>query len=235
MTLYLLPNLLSFDREKKELLPSILERIVPTLKGLICESEKAGRQFLSLFREHLEKPVHQIPIAIFNKKTPSKEIDFLLEPLLKNEHWGYVSDCGLPIIADPGHLLVKKAYHYKIEVKTVLGPNALLMALQLSTFACNRFSFYGYLAKESDKRKKEIQKIEKQSKENNEVIVVMEAPFRNEFLFSDLLAHLHDSTKICIAVDLELPSEQIIVKSVKELKDNKIELKKRAALFLINA
>ncbi|NGX30743.1 MAG: Ribosomal RNA small subunit methyltransferase I [Chlamydiae bacterium] len=235
MTLYLLPNLFTFDPKKTLYLPQILQEVMATIDGLFCENEKEGRRYLSYFRNIIKKPVNQLPIALFNKNTQIKDLDFLFEPLVQKEQWGYVTDCGMSVIADPGSLLVKKAYHYQIPVETIQGPCSITMALQLSTFPGNRFSFVGYLAKDPKTRRVEIKELEKRSQRNKEVIICIETPFRNAFLLQDLLDILDERTMLCVAIDLMMPTQEVIVKKVKDFKKVPLVLKKRPCLFLICA
>ena len=236
MTLFLLPNLFEYDPDQKKHLPALLEEIVASLDGLICENEKNGRRFLSLFRSSLKKPVHQIPIAIFNKKTNPKDVDFLLEPMQENEKWGYVSDCGLSVIADPGDVLVKRARQLKIKVEAISGPCSITMALQLSGFSGNRFSFFGYLDKNPSARKKQIDHLEKRSSQNQEVIICMETPFRNNELLNEFQKYLNPKTSLCIASNLMFKDQLVMTINLKNLDHNQeIDLKNRPTLFLFKA
>jgi 16S rRNA (cytidine1402-2'-O)-methyltransferase len=236
MTLFLLPNLFEYDPLKVDFLPAILQEVVGKLDGLLCENEKNGRRYLSYFRKHLKRQVHQIPIALFNKKTSQKELDFLFEPMCQGRDWGYVTDCGLCVIADPGAPLVKKAFQCNIDVVPIQGPCAITMALQLSTFSGNRFSFFGYLDKQSEIRKKQIQMLEKRSYQNDEVIICMETPFRNNQLLDELIHYLSPSTTLCIASHLMNKDQLVITKRLKDLSRSlPIDLKDKPTLFLFKA
>jgi len=125
MTLLLLPNLLGDLPEHKAFLPISVDQAVATIDGLIAESEKGGRRFLSRF-QHAKKP-HEIPIALLNKH--NQDYDFLLEPCVTGEIWGLVSDAGLPCVADPGARLVARARQLGVQVEAFVGPSSILLAL----------------------------------------------------------------------------------------------------------
>ena len=106
--LLLLPNLLGDSRHAEVFLPSSVFKAMQAIDGLIAESDKEGRRYLSRFET--KKPAAETPIALFNEHTPDADLDYLLEPIVAGERWGLVSDAGLPCIADPGSKLVRRAH-----------------------------------------------------------------------------------------------------------------------------
>src|SRR5262249_13098213 len=147
MTLFLLPNLLDETLAWEPFLPASVAAAVQSLDGLIAESEKEGRRYLRRFVNH--ERMAATPIRLLNEHTQPKEIGELLEPLIRGERWGLISDAGLPCIADPGAPLVLLAHEKKIRVETFSGPSSIVMALQLSGLSGQRFAFHGYLPREA--------------------------------------------------------------------------------------
>lgn len=233
-TLLLLPNLIGDQRHHEPYLPSSVDKAVASLDGLIAESETAGRRYLGRFKE--PKEAQNTPIALYNKNTPAEDIDFLLEPIRKGERWGYVSDGGLPCIADPGAALVMRARQTGINVQAFVGPSSILLALMQSGLQGQQFAFHGYLDKDATKRSKELQQLEKDSKRNNATQIFMEPPFRNQQTMEQILNTLDDSTWLCIAWDLTLPDQGIVTQKIETWKKSPLpNLQKRNALFLIYA
>jgi len=232
--LLLLPNLLGELRHHEIFLPSSVDRAVESLDGLIAESDPAGRRYLKRFKT--EKPAHDIPIAVFNEHTPIDHIDFLLEPITKGERWGLVSDAGLPCVADPGSQLVKRARQIGIVVQAFVGPSSILMALMLSGLPGQRFTFHGYLDKEPEKRKIDIDALEKLSKKDQSTQIFIEAPYRNQHVLEALVNKLNDNTELCVAWDLTMPTQGIVSQQIKLWKKSPLpNLEKKPAIFLINA
>lgn len=147
-TLYLLPNVLGCVKDHNLFFPAGVDQAVAQIDGLIAESEGEGRRYLKRFA--LKKKPHEIPIALLTKKR--QEINFLLEPLLKGETWGVVSDCGLPCLADPGAALVRRAHELKIHVEIFAGPSSITHALMLSGLSGQAFTFHGYIPKHPHER-----------------------------------------------------------------------------------
>jgi Predicted methyltransferases len=105
--LILLPNLLDDEADIFLHLPAATGQIVVSLQGLIAESEKPARRYLRRFLTHDQMAA--LPLQTLNEHSPITQVDLLLEPILRGETWGLISDAGLPCIADPGSDLVAKA------------------------------------------------------------------------------------------------------------------------------
>lgn len=231
--LLLLPNLLGDQRHHEPYLPNSVDKAVKSLDGLIAESEKGGRRFLSHFET--ERATHEIPIALLNEHTPDDHLDFLLDPMKKGERWGLVSDAGLPCVADPGFKLVRRARELGIHVQAFIGPSSILLALMQSGLSGQKFTFHGYLDKEPKKRGEQIRRCEKMSQEGYTQIF-METPYRNQHALQSCLEALSDSTLLCVAWDLTLPTQGIMTQTVDRWKKSTLpNLEKRNAIFLLSA
>lgn len=230
--LLLLPNLLGDHRHHQPYLPASVDKAVATLDGLIAESVTAGRRYLGRFET--KKPSHEIPIAIYDKKTPDEDLDFLLEPIRKGERWGLVSDAGLPCIADPGSKLVLRAKQTGITIQTFVGPSSIILALMGSGLPGQRFAFHGYLDKELPKKKKEIVQLEKKAQEEESTQIFMETPYRNQETLEALLEVLNEKTLLNVSWELTLTGQGSVTHPVQVWKKNALpNLEKRNALFLI--
>lgn len=231
--LLLLPNLLGDLPHHEPFLPKSIDKAVKSLDGLIAESETAGRRFLGRFE--LEKDIRLIPISVYNKDTPDKDIDFLLEPISKNnERWGLISDAGLPCVADPGGKLVYRARRLGIPIQAFVGPSSIYLALMLSGLQGQRFCFHGYLPFEKNFRIKALKNLEKKALDNSETQIFIETGYRNNHLLEDLIATLSDGTLLSIMWDISLPTQGGGTYTVAEWKASPLpNLHKRFAIFLV--
>lgn len=64
-----------------------------------------------------------------------------------------VSDAGTPLVSDPGYKLVRAARERRIEVTSVPGPSAPIVALSLSGLPSDRFLFAGFLPSKDKARR----------------------------------------------------------------------------------
>lgn len=232
--LLLLPNLLGDHRHHEPFLPSSVDKAVARLDGLIAESESAGRRYLKRFET--KKPALEIPIALFNEHTPDDHIDFLLQPLVAGECWGFVSDAGLPCLADPGAKLVRRARELGIVIQAFVGPSAISLALMLSGLPAQRFTFLGYLDKDPEKRKREIKHMSEISRKDGTTQIFIEAPYRNKYTLEALLEVLPDSAWLCVGWDLTMPTQGLLSQRVETWKKSPLpNLEKKPAIFLFAA
>ncbi len=234
-TLYLLPNLLGSHKDHSPYLPPNIDEVMGKIDGLIAESDKEGRRYLSRFST--KKPALQIPIGVIKGKVSKSEVDFFLEPILQGQSWGLVSDAGLPCIADPGHQVVTAARKKGIEVKAFPGPCSMMLALMLSGFSGQRFAFHGYLPRESEALMATLKQMEKRAYDERATQIFMEAPYRNEATLEKCLKALKPTTHLCVASNLTLDSEQVIVKTIKSFPHDfdGLGLKRVPAVFLMRA
>lgn len=231
--LLLLPNLLGEHRHVDIFLPTSVAKAVLSIDGLIAESEVEGRRFLSRFQT--KKPVNEIPIALFNEHTPDNHIDFLLEPIVKGERWGFVADAGLPCVADPGAKLVRRARQLGILTQAFVGPSSILLALMLSGLPGQKFAFQGYLDKESDKRNNQIKQLIKVAQQEKSTQIFIEAPYRNKYCLEAVLGALPEDAWLCVAWDLTLPTQGVVSQPVKLWKKSPLpNLEKKPAIFLFS-
>ncbi len=75
----------------------------------------------------------------------------LLQCLQQGLDVALVSDCGSPLIADPGHFLVEAAHAHGISVVPVPGPSAIIATLTVAGFPCDSFYFLGHLPSASSR------------------------------------------------------------------------------------
>ena len=227
-TLVLLPN--SLGGSVQGVLPPIVEPWVQRLDGLIAESERGGRRYLEQF-QGLKHPPRMMPIAVWNDPQQREDLTWFLEPLLQGEHWGFVSDAGMPCIADPGARLVARARELNLEVVVLPGPSAPLMALLLSGLPSQQFCFHGYPPKEPTERAHWVDRCVAATGTH----LCIEAPYRNRALLETLLERLPVGTKLCVALDLMQPSQEVWVRRVEEWGERQACVEDRPAVFLFHA
>ncbi|MCB0456851.1 MAG: SAM-dependent methyltransferase [Flavobacteriaceae bacterium] len=228
--LYLIPCTLG-DTPPLEVLPLSVKKAIESIDCYIVENEKSARRFIKSIVPNKSQP--NLNIETINKFTDENEIPNLLQPCLRGEHVGVLSEAGCPGIADPGAAVVAQAHLKGIRVIPLVGPSSLLLALMASGFNGQNFAFNGYLPIDKQERKKELKRLEKLSEEHNQSQLFIETPYRNNQLLESLLLVLHPQTQLCIACDITLPSEYVLTQSVEAWKKTKVDLHKRPTLFII--
>ena len=228
-TLYLIPSLL--HEEGIRSLPHYIIDAVKKCKVLFVENERTARRFLKQIAKEIviddyewfTMAVDDVTTAAFRKKIKEETII------------GIISEAGCPGIADPGQKLVAIAHELNIEVKPLVGPNSILLAVMASGMNGQQFRFNGYLPIKDPERNKAIKDLESESAKKNCTQIFIETPYRNNQLLDALLKICHPSTKICVAVDLTSDQEFIKTKTVDDWKRSKPDMHKRPAIFLLHS
>lgn len=230
--LYLIPSLMG-EVEPLEVLPLAVKKVLDLCDHYIVENEKTARAFIK--RVFPAKNQADLFFFVTNKFSDPLEYPSYLEPCLRGEHMGVISEAGAPGIADPGAEIVNIAYQKGIRVIPLVGPSSIFMAMMASGMNGQNFAFVGYLELETAERKRKIKHLESLSRKTGQSQIFMETPYRNTKLFDDLMNLCHPQTRLCIAREVSLPSEFIRSMTIAEWKANKPDLEKRPSIFILDA
>ena len=228
--LYLIPTPLG-DNSPLEVLPLSIKKIIEEHVHFIIENEKSARQFIKKITPH--KNQSKITLYPLNKFTSQEEMDTFLEPCMSGISMGLFSDAGCPGIADPGAVIVSKAHRLGIQVKPLIGPSSLILAMMASGMNGQSFAFNGYLPIEQRQRSQSISRFEKKAFRADQAQLFIETPYRSESLFKDFLKILDPNTQLCVACNISLNSEYILTLSVKKWKKIKPDINKKPCVFII--
>ena len=224
MILYAIPTPLGGSAA--EALPPAALQTIRSLKDFVVENAKSARAFLK------DAGCQPRELSIVEIRD---EMEILLQPLRQGRALGLLSEAGCPAIADPGAALVEAAHREGFRVVPLVGPSSITLALMASGLEGQRFAFCGYLPRESEQRRKRIRELESRSRRENETEIFIETPYRNDVLLAALLETCRDDTKLCVAADLTLPTETIVLKTVADWRRKAAPVGRRPAVFLLLA
>ncbi|TLF44015.1 SAM-dependent methyltransferase [Maribacter aurantiacus] len=230
--LYLIPSTLG-EIPPLEVLPISIKRAIEEINIYIVENEKTARHFIKKLSPRKSQP--SLTLFALNKFTEASEIPSFLNPCLEGNDVGILSEAGCPGIADPGAAVVRIAHERQIQVVPLVGPSSIILALMASGMNGQNFAFNGYLAIDGAERKKQIKKLERKSKEENQSQIFIETPYRNNKLLEELVRTVSGTTRICVACDITLNTEYIRTKTASDWKVEQVDLHKRPAIFIIQA
>ncbi len=216
-----------------EIMPGIIKKVIQQLQIFIVENEKTARRFIKEICP--DKKQSELIVFQLDKHDKTRHLDTYIKPLLQGQDIGLLSEAGLPAVADPGNLVVQLAHKHQVNVKPLVGPSSLMLALMASGLNGQKFSFEGYLPKDGHELKRKIKQLEQLSLKNECSKICIETPYRNQKLFQSLIKFLNPATRLCIACDLTLPTEFIRTLAVKDWKKQKIDLHKRPTVFIFQA
>lgn len=228
--LYLIPTTLG-ETEPLEVMPISVKKVVEQIDYYVVENEKSARKFIKNICPKKQQP--RLKIMLLDKFAQESETKKYLDVCAQGINVGLLSEAGVPAIADPGAKIVKLAHQKNIQVVPLVGPSSVLLAMMSSGFNGQNFAFIGYLPIENSAKRNAIKELEKLSNDKNQSQIFIETPFRNQKMFSELIATLAPNTQLCIATDITLNTEFIKTLSVKDWKNQQIDLHKRPTIFII--
>lgn len=137
-------------------LKDITLRGIETLKNvdiIACEDTRKTAILLN----HLGIKKQLISYHKFSEQKVGSEI---VELLKQGSQVALVSDSGMPLISDPGYILVEKLKREGLPYTVIPGASAGVSALVLSGQDTTRFCFVGFLPQKQTDRKKLLQSVE---------------------------------------------------------------------------
>lgn len=229
--LFLIPAYLSEESPVEYFAPSIKEYILKT-DYFFVENEKTARKVIKFFAP--EKKQSELKLFLLDKYSESSDLKEAQKLMKSGQDFGLLSEAGLPCIADPGNLMVKWSHENNIKVIPINGPSSIILALISSGFNGQEFTFNGYLPIDREQKKKQILFLENQVQKSGYSQIFMETPYRNNQLLEDLIKFLNPSTKLCIAANINHPTEEFIkTQKISDWKNKKPELHKIPAVFVL--
>lgn len=210
MTENILPSNITEEIQKSALyvvatpignLSDMSERAKYILSGvdfIAAEDTRISGKLLSLFG--IKKPI--VNYFEHNKTEMGEKI---ANRLLHGESCAIVTDAGTPAISDPGEELCAICHKKGITVVPIPGCSAIIAALSASGMPSRRFSFEGFLPRDS----KEQKDILEECRCEKRTMVFYEAPHR---LVKTLTVFLDafGNREICLARELTKLNEEIL-------------------------
>ena len=227
---YLIPTVLY--EESLETIPTYILDAIKDCQVFFVENEKTTRRyFKKLWKEMV---IDDYKWFAIHKAEEIVKQEFL-QHLKAGKNIGIVSEAGCPGVADPGQHLVAAAQQAGIQIKPLVGPSSILLALMASGMNGQCFQFHGYLPIDSLDRKNKIKELENDSIKRNCTQIFIETPYRNNSLIKDILAQCKETSLLCMAVDITGPAESIQTKNVHLWNQQIPDIHKRLAIFLLHA
>ncbi len=124
----------------------------------------------------------------------------------------YVSDAGMPVISDPGQLLVAYAQAHDIEYDVLPGASAVTTAYAAQGFEEGKFLFYAFLPHKGKERSTALA----EAMGNGYNTVLYESPHRLEKLFAEVL-HLDENRELFLAKEISKKYQRYYRGTAKEL------------------
>ena len=192
-----------------------LEDITLRAKRILSEADYVAAEDTRTSGILLEKiGVHNHMLS-FHKYNSKERAPELIKLLKAGKNIAEISDAGMPVISDPGYILVQECIKNDIPVVPLPGPSAFATALIASGFDAQPFTYYGFLPRKSSEQKEFFE----QMKPAHATSIFYEAPHRLKKTLKTLGEVMGDSRKIVCARELTKIHEEFIRGTVKEVNE----------------
>ncbi len=183
-------------------------RVLKEVALIACEDTRHTAKLLSHYGI-------DTPRESYHEHNEARRSAELLQLLKEGKDIALVTDAGMPLISDPGHILVSACRREGIPVTPIPGPSAALAALAGSGLPADRFLFAGFLSAKPSQRRKQLQELVS----GTGTLILYEAPHRLVRSLEDMCAIL-GPRQACLARELTKIHEEWLSGSLHEILEN---------------
>lgn len=152
------------------------------------------------------------PLIRYDDHHSEADLKQVMERLQAGQHVALVSDAGMPVVSDPGGVLIKRCLEEGIPLEVLPGASAFVNAWVLSGIQAEGFSFYGFLPRKQSELRQKLAEI----KHRPEPFIIYEAPHRIERTLREIEAVLGDRPAV-LARELTKMYEEVLRLELSEL------------------
>lgn len=205
------------------------------LKEILIKSDiilaESFREATTLFKI-LNINIDREKLIEFSEHTnKSKEMYEIVEKILNCKIATLISDCGTPILEDPGKILLEYCYSNNIKVKPIPGVSSITAAIMCLPFNFKEFYYAGLLSRDDKERERKLIYLKKL----NIPIIILDTPYRmNKVL--NIIKKVYSKNKIIgLCLDLTTDKEEIIIDEIGNICErfNKSEDKNKREFVIV--
>ncbi len=171
-------------------------RLFEKAELFLCEDTRQTKRLLRLLEERFDMSYPDADFYSFNEHNGQDRVDELGETF-KDKEIVYVSDAGMPIISDPGQLLVEYAQEHNLKYDVLPGASAVTTAYAASGFKEGKFLFYAFLPHKGKERASALN----EAMNNGYNTVLYESPHRLAKLLDEVEA-IDDTRELFLAKEI---------------------------------
>ncbi|CAA6816035.1 MAG: rRNA small subunit methyltransferase I [uncultured Sulfurovum sp.] len=164
----------------------------------LCEDTRETKRLLRILEERFDftYPSDEVEFLSFHEHNGAERLAEVASRLAREEVV-YVSDAGMPVISDPGQLLVAHCQKHQVTYDVLPGGTAVTTAYAASGFEEGEFTFCAFLPQKGSERTTAL--IAMMNARTNTVLY--EAPHRIEKLLTEIVA-IDEERELFLAKEL---------------------------------
>jgi 16S rRNA (cytidine1402-2'-O)-methyltransferase len=149
----------------------------------------------------------------------------LVEEMRSGSTVALVSDAGMPLVSDPGYVLVRACAAAGLAVEVLPGPSAVLAALVASALPADRWRFAGFLPRKRGELRRTLA-------EPGGTLVAFESPRRLPTTLA-VLAELDPERRVAVCRELTKAHEEVVRGTASELAERYASAPPRGEVALV--
>ena len=185
-------------------------RAIQTLKDvdlILAEDTRVSSYLLNLYEIKTKK-------TSLHKFNEQEKIAYIFSLLEQGQSLALISDAGTPLVSDPGSYLVNFLIQKNINIIPIPGACAVITALSACGLSTAKFSFYGFLDKNTSKRKTFLQ----EKIDQEETLIFYESAKRIKSTIEICIQVFEENTKCTLAKEITKINEKFIRGNLLEIK-----------------
>jgi 16S rRNA (cytidine1402-2'-O)-methyltransferase len=177
----------------------------------LCEDTRQTKRLLRLLEERFDMTYPDAAFYSFNEHNGAERLKEFATVLNEKEVI-YVSDAGMPVISDPGQLLVEYCQEQNIVYDVLPGASAVTTAYAASGFEEGKFLFYAFLPHKGKERSTALS----EAMNSGYNTVLYESPHRLEKLLKEV-SLLDEGRELFLAKEISKKYQTYYRGTAKEL------------------
>jgi 16S rRNA (cytidine1402-2'-O)-methyltransferase len=201
-------------------LEDVTLRVLSALRDadvIACEDTRTTKVLLDRYGVSVER-------VRYDAHTERRVAPRLVERMRAGEVVALVSDAGMPLVSDPGLVLVQACMAAGLEVEVLPGPSAALAALVASGMEASTWRFVGFLPRKRGALSAVF--------ESPEVVVAFESPRRVGASLATL-AEVDPERPVAVCRELTKLHEEVVRGTASSLAERYAEVPPRGEVVLV--
>jgi 16S rRNA (cytidine1402-2'-O)-methyltransferase len=183
-----------------------------------CEDTRRTRTLLDRYGVNAK-------LVSYHEHNEEQRAAELVERMRGGAKVALVSDAGMPLVSDPGYVLVRACVAAGLPVEVLPGPSAALAALVASALPADRWRFAGFLPRKAGELRRVLS-------EPGGTLVAFESPRRVPATLA-LLAEIDPARQVAVCRELTKAHEEVVRGSAADLAERYAREAPRGEVVLV--
>ncbi len=203
-------------------LEDVTLRVLAALRGadvIACEDTRHSKRLLDRYDV-------TVPLVSYHEHNERSRANDLVARMQAGQTVALVSDAGMPLVSDPGAVLVSACVAAGLRVEVLPGPSAVLVALAVSGLPSERWRFAGFLPRKAGELRAVLQAAAP------ETLVAFESPRRVGASLA-VLAGVDPERPVALCRELTKVYEEIVRGTASDLAERYADAEVKGEVVLV--